>query len=410
MSGLSTNGSGWTLDLPFSPKKQKAYEDKLGSSRPVRYDHRISEILQPKTMAQPRVIADSDEEDDDDDDFPDLLVSANAPPSKPAKTTLTFPSSQSSDQPSPKKVFEDFMAIINDAEEADEIDKLQQSAASVDVDSPSRERSDKLQGRALFEEAVNIVKNEADEDDSDTDQHLLRVRQALDRQAAAHSTPYYYFFGPVKDESSAPQTPSLVSNPSQRAADNALRINLAVESKLMTNFFPESGVNLPDELIVWILDVFPAEKSEAIREEYLQIMTTRPEQVGGLVNERRLKQLFLGIGADDGAISFGVQGKFVGEREASRGTRDWRPFYNVLELLRRCCDMFTFETQVHVAVFLLRASMDSEVRLQASLASTINDTLATLSSKSRSLEREKLVGDTLLFLVLLLDTVCRCQD
>lgn len=396
MSGGNTTGPGWSADLVFSPKKHKAYEDKLGSESPARFDHRINEILR-KMPPETREIADSDSDAvDDGDALDDLELPSLAAMFKVKEPTtkkpLRLPSSQSSQEATPEKKMANFMAIIKDAEEVDELDKMQEAAAIDLNSSPSRNRSDRLEGRALYEQAVNIVQGEDDGDDSDKEQHFARVRQAMDRQATEHSAPCYYFFAPLIEAPSAPGTPARVSPGPTKAPVNAHLFSLSVESKLATKYRKSPGVALPDELLVWILDIFPTERSETVRAEYLQILTDRDLQVGKLISEERLKQWFISIGADQHAITHGEQGNSVAPRDASKTSRDWTPFYNIMELLRLCCGWMTVSPRIHAAVFLLRASMDSEVRLQASLATVVNDTLAILAAKTPDAEREKFVS------------------
>ena len=176
---------------------------------------------------------------------------------------------------------------------------------------------------------------------------------------------------------------------------HAHKFDLAIRSKLASKFQAKPGIVLPDELLVYILDTFPRERSEAKRAEYLEILTDHALQVGNLINEERLRRLFMGIGADQHAISYGQQGKAVALRDASRTSRDWTPFYNIMMLLRHCCGWMAVDPLVHATVFLLRASMDSEIRLQANVATVVNDTLATLTANCPDQEREKFVSFSL---------------
>lgn len=396
MSGNKATGPGWSADLVFSPKKHKAYEDKLGSESPARFDHRINEVLR-KMPPQAREIADSDSDalDDGYDDEDDLeLPSLNAMygiKDAVAKKSLRLRSSQSSQEATPEKKLADFMAIIRDTEEVNELDRMEE-AARTDLDSsPSRKRSDKPEGRALYEQAVNIAQGENDADNSDTEQHFARVRQAMDRQAAEHTAPSYYFFTPLGEALSAPGTPPRITPAAMTAPINVHLFDLSTRSKLATKYSGKPDVALPDDLLVWILDVFPTEKSEAVRAEYLQILTDRSAQVGKVINEDRLKQWFLRIGADEHALSHERQGNTVVPRGAPETSRDWTPFHGIMELLQHCCGWMTINPLIHAAVFLLRASMDSEVRLRANLATVVNDTLATLAAKTPDAERERFV-------------------
>ena len=397
MSGDHASGAGWTADLIFSPKKQKAYEDRLGTDSPIRFDHRINEVLQ-RTPPQPREIPDSDSEDEDDDEeFPDLFAkpSANAAAKRLARKTTG--SSPSSIEANPEKRWAQFQALIDDAKEANELDQLQESAASEVDEKPGHERADKLEGRALYGQAVDIVRDAASGDDSDTEQRFTRVRQAMDRQSAAHTTPYYYFFAPVNDGSSAPGTPSRTRRGSPKAANADGELELAVQSKLATKFMKEPGrdypdIDLPDELIIWILDVFPTEKSEAAREEFLQILEKQEPQVRRLFKGKQLERMFLDVGAEEDAVSLGRNGRVEGQRAASKNSRDWTPVYNILQLLRRCCGILDVNAQIHAVLLLLRASMDGEVRLQANIATAIIDTLVALISTVPSPQREMFVS------------------
>lgn len=400
MSGDKSTGAGWMADLAFSPKKHKAFDDKLGVGSPTKFDHRLNEVLR-KMPPQPREIPDSDpdalDDDDEDDDaeFPSLnaMFGIEEPSNKRA---FRLPSRQSSHEPSPQKKMADFMAIIKDAEEADELNKLEHSTGRGYNGSPIRAESDKLEGRALLEQAVNIAQAEEDRDDSDNEQHFARVRQAMDRQAATHSTPFYYFFAPVNDERPSPGTPAGVSISSLDRANHAHQTGLAVQSKLATKYLKDPGIILPDELLDWILDAYPTERSEAVRTEYLQILTQRPLKLGKLINEEKLKQWFISIGADRHAVSLGIQAKSVGQRDPPKASRDWTPFHNIMELLRCCCAWLSVDTLIHAVVFLLRAAMDSELRLQANVATVVNDTLTTLAANCPDIEQEKFVSLALL--------------
>lgn len=399
MSGANTTGPGWSADLVFSPKKRRAYEDKLGAESPARFDHRINDVL-PKKPPQTREIADSDSDALDDDDDDDLeLPSLNAMygiREPTGKKPLRIRSGHSSVEATPEKKLADFMAIIRDTEEVNELDRMQEASAIDLNSSPSRNRSDKPEARALYKHAVNIAQGETDAVDSDTEQHYTRVRQAMERQAAEHMAPCYYFFAPPTETLSAPGTPARATPGPTTAPRTAHLFDLSIQSKLATKYSGKPGIALPDELLVWILDVFPAEESEAVRAEYLQILTGRSTQVGKLIDEERLKQWFLRIGADERAISHGEQANTVTVRGAPTTSRDWRPFHNIMELLRRCCSWMAINPLIHAAVFLLRASMDSEVRLRANLATVLNDTLATLAANNPDAEREKFVRFPLL--------------
>lgn len=393
-------GAGWTAELAITPKKHKAFEDKLGSETPVRFSHRINQVSR-KAPPQTREIADSDSDslddnDDDDVELPSLDVMFGV---KSGKTTRPFSlrSGQSSVEATPEKKLADFMAVIKDTEDANELDRMEAAMADGRNSSPLGDGPGRLEGRALFEEAVNLVQDEDDGGDSDKDQHYARVRQAMDRQAAEHTAPSYYFFVPVTEASSSPGTPAGGSpSPGPMPGPNHPHMfDLAIRSRLASKFQVKPGIVLPDELLIWILETFSTERSEARRAECLQILTDHNLQVGNLIDEERLRRLFISIGAQKHAISYGQQGRTVALRDASKTSRDWTPFCNIMMLLRHCCGWMAVDALVHASVFLLRASMDSEVRLQANIATVVNDTIATLTANCPDQEREKFVSFSL---------------
>jgi hypothetical protein len=403
MANRPFTGAGWTGDLPFSPKKRQAYEDKLAPRHVVQIEDDIEEVL-PATPPRRFEIGDSEAEDSDDEDdlfpdFHDLVPSANrsagiatsTPTKKPLNTNL-LPAGALS----PERRKKEFSALIKDAEEAKNLDKIANEAELAYSSPPKYVRPENLDDRTLYERAVDIVQDEAGEVDSEQEEQFAKIRRVMQRQAATHSAPHYYFFAPVDDEAFAGGSPSRRTAGPLQKPGSSHEISLAMKSKLATKFFLEPGINLPDDLVVWILGVFPTERSEWVREEYLQILTQRTMQMGKLVDEKQLKQWFLSVGADKDAVSLGEKGEVAMQRDAPMDHRDWSTFYNTLELLRQCCHTIRDDVAIYAAVILLRASMDSEVRLQASLAAPINETLLTLVSNVPKAVREKFVSASLL--------------
>ncbi|KAB5562937.1 hypothetical protein GE09DRAFT_764691 [Coniochaeta sp. 2T2.1] len=412
----NTAGKPWTAELPFSPKKHKAFEDKFSSSSPVRFDHRLNEVLgrtpprtpaSPAAPARPRpvVIADSDEDDDDDsdDEFADLYtLLKGVPTKKPAAVAAATKKKESDlrlkkllDEPSPEKKLAEFQSYIDEIKETNELHEIAKLADADRKPSASRIRSDKLGSRALFEKAVDVVKDEDDEDgdNSDKEQHRAKVKQALDRQASAGGVPSYHFFAPPEEgESPVPAAPSYIELGPWKGERNSYQFSLAIQSKLATKYLRKPGIDLPDELLEWILDVYPTERSETVRAEYLQILMHDSDairqQVSKLISKEKLQQWFIGIGADKNAVSFGKPGTYRRQGVAQGISRDWAPFERLMELLSECSHLMLLDTLVSTAHLLLRASMDDEVRLQPNLTTAISDALASLTGSCRAAERE----------------------
>jgi hypothetical protein len=328
----------------------------------------------------------------------------------------------------------ELMELIEDAEEDDEIDRMQEQAAAAEVSgrSSSAEAEDK---QGFLDHAVSLVKgdgSDAEPMDSDADHHWSRVRQAMERQGSAHSAPFYCFFtdnqepqadvikckcGSKEEEGSMIECEACKTwqhteccylgnqeqahqpgfthwcedckPPSQhflRYGHETLRpvrprhFSLALHTH-MTTKMPSAGrsMNLPDELLLWVMRAFSSETSERIREEYSQILLDCPKQIRKLVDVDQVKRLFLKCGATEEAVTFRAKSRVSKQRNPA-GERDWTPFLGVMSLLRTCCGSLGTDALICAVVLLLRASMDNEVRVNATISTTITETLMALTS------------------------------
>lgn len=391
-------------------------------------------------MASRMEIPDSDS-DSSDDELPSLDALFKTQPKSSGSVGTVFQKStrfNSSDRVRPEENREqrwaELMELIEDAEEDDQIDRMQEEAAVVEVfRRPSS--ADAEDRRGFLDHAVNLVKGDrSDEEplDSGDDHHWSRVRQAMDRQGSAHSAPFYYFFTdnqePQEDiikckcgskeeegnmiECEACKTwqhtecyyPGNQEQANQagfthwcadckpppqhflRYGHETLRpvrprhFSLALHTHMATKM-PSAGrsMNLPDELILCVMRAFSSETSERIREEYSQILLDCPKQIRKRVDADQVKRLFLKCGATEEGVTLRAKGRVSKQRDPA-GERDWTPFLGVMGLLRTCCGSFGTDALICAVVLLLRASTDNEVRVNATISTTITETLMALTS------------------------------
>jgi hypothetical protein len=395
-------------------------------------------------------IPDSDS-DSSDDELPSLDALFKTQPKSSGSVGTVFQRStrvNSSDrlksEDNREERWAELMELIEDAEEDDEVDRMQQAAAGVSRRSPSTDAGDRQE---FLDQAVNLVKGGGSDEepmDSDEDHHWSRVRQAMDRQGSAHSAPFYYFFGdneePVEDiiqcrcgskeeegnmiecetcktwqhtECYYPDNPEQANQPGIthrcegckpppqhfiQYGHEKLRparprhFSLALLTQMAIKM-PSTGrsMDLPDELLLWVIRAFPSETSERTREEYTQILLEYPQQIRNLVGEDQVKRLFLKCGATEEAVTLRAKSRVSKQRNPTWG-RDWTPFLGVISFLRICCGSFRTDALICAVVLLLRASMDSEVRMNATISTTVTETLMALTSAVHGTKREYFVS------------------
>ncbi|RKU45364.1 hypothetical protein DL546_001185 [Coniochaeta pulveracea] len=389
-------------------------------------------------------VPDSDS-DFSDDELPSLDALLNTQPKSSGSVGTVFQKStrlKSSDrlksEDNREQRWAELMELIEDAEEDDEVDRMQQEAAAeVPRRSPSAGAEDR---QGFLDHAVHLVKGDrSDEEpmDSDEDHHWSRMRQAMDRQGTAQSAPSYCFFinnqEPGEDvvkckcgskeengnmiecetcktwqhiECCYPDNQKQASQPDfahwcedckppaqqyfhyiheTLGPARPRHFGLALHTNMATKM-PSAGrnISLPDEMLLWILRTLLSEASERIREEYTQILLEHPRQIRKLVDVEQIKRLFLKCGATEEAVTLRVKYKVSNQREPTSG-RDWTTFLSVMSLLRTCCGSFGTDTLICAVVLLLRASMDNEVRINATISTGVTDTLmALISAVNRS--------------------------
>lgn len=343
--------------------------------------------------------------------------------------------------------WESFMELIKDGEDdVLVVDNAPVAAAQL----PRRpsiaasNKSDDDDAGHLFDEAVNLVKGSEDVDmDSDEDQHWGRVRQAMDRQASTRAAPFYYFFKETgepqkvikctcgfngengsavycetcetwqhihctypdhEDEAGQlgfphwcvdckpPPRPFLQYAHDKYNPARPLHFGLALQTELASKFSNTGiAINVPDELLLWIFRAYPSERSARTRAEYSRVLLDNPRRVRDAVDDEQVKRWFLRSGGDKDAIILRAKG-IIAKQRKSEIERDWRPFQNVLELLRTCCSCFRTQALISAVVLLLRASMDSEVRVNAAISAAIVETLSILISSVHETRREYFVS------------------
>jgi hypothetical protein len=398
-------------------------------------------------------IPDSDSDFSDDDELPSLDALFKTQPrssgaagtvfSKSAKVASSDPLKSEDNR---EEKWAEFMELIQEGEEDDDFDAVPQAAPrpSRRPSTPSEEAGD---SQNLFDHAVNLVKGGGSDDEdmnSDEDQHWARIRQAMDRQSSTRSAPVYYFFKETEDTDEEvvkcrcgstedigymvecetcktwqhikcyyPNNQKEARQPgfAHRCDDckpppqlflqyahetlkpaRPRHFSLALHTKLSTKFSSSgAAINLPDELLVWIMRAFPIERHEQIREEYSRILLDYPKRVRDLVDEDQVKRWFLRSGALDEAVTLRAKGKAAKQRHSSP-ERNWLPFQNVLGLLKTCCGSFCTDALVCAVVLLLRTSMDGEVRVNATVSTAVMDTLVALTTAVHETRREYFVS------------------
>ncbi|KAH8880160.1 hypothetical protein GQ53DRAFT_849131 [Thozetella sp. PMI_491] len=346
-------GSGFLADLPSSPPTPLHIEPAEDNPVPIHARSRLDEIKG------------SDEEDSDEsDDLPDLFAipAAKDVPIPAAKDTkpwetpkakrravLSFDSSPLV----PKHPKLDMKKLVAQARQYEKNDAI---VAGIEELQGANDKEGSRDGSPEDMEGMLL-----DQDDSG------KLLQAVKRTGAAARMHWHFFT--VKDEGGFVATTAFPKH----AAQGKWAFLSAAETR--SDHFV-SGLahskqarhrNLPDEILLWILDEITSEKRHVLRSQYLELIRAcESEQLRSTLTEQRISQLFLKLGALEEAVDPNLALTILSTRQDNpSGTiydrKDWANLCSVLGLIASVSDKLSDKARERTIHILLRLGIDNIV-------------------------------------------------
>lgn len=139
------------------------------------------------------------------------------------------------------------------------------------------------------------------------------------------------------------------------------------------------GEELPEELLLWILDEICFEKRDSIRHSFSRIIASHPAHtISELMNPAFIQRLFQNVGGTDEATNtakkIGPLLKPVHEYKA----RSWDPLISLVSLLGSLGKSLSLEAQCYSICLLVRLCMDYIVMEKLALFQAIQTSLKSL--------------------------------
>ncbi|KAL2136055.1 hypothetical protein VTI74DRAFT_5635 [Chaetomium olivicolor] len=341
------------------------------------------------------VIRGSDDEDEDDfdsdDDFPSLfpeLPRSTVPAPPPRNDTKLYATPMAKRRAldfhsSPLTINTghkfDIKALLKHAEADNAIEKKEQrTAALLAQGSPTAQRTLLSDGPSpsLHDTMLELLSDADGSQDEATRGRLLR---AVKRTEATVRRKEWYFF----DQQSQPNSTAIeVRAAFPKAAATGPWAFLAPEkyrSEVFEDGLPFHVQNklgsLPDEIFRWVLNEAAHENSRKLRDEYIRLVSACPDQIGRVLDDNVILDLFRGLGASERALGAVVQPKGSSVQGAPYPEHSWGRLGAVLRIISGTAHGMTTQSLTKSMSILLRLGIDNIVREDQEVATDYQDAL-----------------------------------
>lgn len=341
------------------------------------------------------VIRGSDDEDDDDfdsdDDFPELF-------SRPSASTLPVPPARK--EPSvyatPKakrRVLEfhsspltintrhkfDIKALLKHAEADNAIEESEQRTAALLAQGSSTARSGGMandEHTSLHDTMLDML---SDPEGSQDEGHREKLLRAVKRTEATVGRREWNFF----DRQAELNKTAIEVRPAfPKAEATGVWAFLAPEKHRAEVF--EDGLpynvqcrmeNLPDEIFQWVLNEAPREQSRKLRDEYIRLLGVCSDQIGRLLDDKAVLELFRDLGASERALGPSSQPGRSLEQGAPYPEHAKIRLQNVLRILAVAAHAMRIQALTQTMSILVRLGIDNIVREDQAVATDYQDAL-----------------------------------
>ncbi|PQE05057.1 2-isopropylmalate synthase protein [Rutstroemia sp. NJR-2017a BBW] len=267
------------------------------------------------------IVPGSDDEDDDDSSTCSLEDLSTAiwktesqPPAKPSTLSVPAPStpraSRSRKPPAPSFKLSplaakqsnfkfDLKSLVSAAADDDALEERTKRVKAL-MESPEDTEMTDAGGFGLSEAHGEILRNiKIDKDEGAGQRDAQKVLKAVQRTEATNTVQRWYFFeteptSPLRKRQPFPKQ-SLPREWKDDLAEPQFRHQTFV-SGFAENMITY-GKQLPDEILLWILDEICVEELGELRNAYRGILKACPEQVRRLVTPETAKEMFVNLGA-----------------------------------------------------------------------------------------------------------------
>ena len=275
-------------------------------------------------------------------------------------------------------------AVVEDIARASAmLRSLEQQTASADKNSVAALRNGSID-TALIGKAMNV---HGDEDE------IRRLKAAIQRTEALHHSRSWSFFD---DQAREPLFEHLdFPIVGDDRLGRILSKTCSRQQAFLSGYVGEAAMkkNLPDEILLWIMDAICLESRDDLRYSYIATLTVASTHLASVISPERINILFRKIGASTAALD--IRGPVNPKPELLQNIEAVsRPnLLSMLDLFHNLASILSTETRTHLICTLCRLVLDRSIANSCHIMSSLGDTIASLvkSVPEQTLDHE--VGD-----------------
>jgi hypothetical protein len=246
------------------------------------------------------------------------------------------------------------------------------------MESPEDTEMTEAGGVGLSEAHGEILQNiKIDKDEGAGQRDAQKVLKAVQRTEATNTVQRWYFFeteptSPLRKRQPFPKQ-SLSREWKDDLAEPQFRHQTFV-SGFAENMITY-GKQLPDEILLWILDEICVEELGELRNAYRGILKASPEQVHSLVTPELARKMFVNLGATATATTLSDKIRPHPEVSNAYSHHRWSRLRSLFGVISAIAKPLLQETRLQILVLLLRMSADHLLLERADLLSAMQTAL-----------------------------------
>ncbi|KAM3075851.1 hypothetical protein ACMFMG_006626 [Clarireedia jacksonii] len=274
----------------------------------------------------------------------------------------------------------DLRSLVSAAADDDALEERTKRVKAL-MESPEDSGMTEAGGFGLSEKHGKILQNiRIDNDEGVGQRDAQKVLKAVKRTEAMNMNQRWYFFETEPQKSFSKRQPFPSKALSKEWKDDLAEARFRHQT--FVSGFAENmiayGKQLPDEILLWILDEICVEELGDLRYSYCGIMKASSEQVRHLVTPEIVRGMFMSVGAT--AIATTLHEKIRPRLEVSNPYphHHWSRLRSLLSLISSIAKPLQHEARLHTIILLLRMSADRLLLERADLLSTMQTALYDL--------------------------------
>lgn len=238
-----------------------------------------------------------------------------------------------------------------------------------------------------------VMKEHGDEDE------ICRLKAAIQRTEALHQDKSWSFFDEQGEEPLFEQSDFPVIED-----DRLGRIFGKTSSRqqaFLSGYVGELAMkdNLPEEIVLWIMDAICLESRDDLRCSYTATLTGASRHMASVLSPERIDMLFRKIGATAAALD--IEEPVIPHAALSQSIEAVRrpSLLSILDLFQKLASELGAESRRHLICLLCRLALDHSIANSCHITSAIEDALASLieSIPEQGLHHELQVVNTTAF-------------